>query len=95
MEFGGQSATFGETAPSGDGGVHADQVDVLDRRKANGGDVGLEIHGLLQPHQRQVVLVGEEIVFRVDDLLAGGPLDESQRLLGVAEVVLAQSQSDL
>lgn len=95
LELGRQSATLGETSPSGDGGVHSDQVDILDGRKANGCDVGLEIDGLLQPHQRQIVLIREEIVFGVDDLLAGGPLHVSEGFLGVAEVVLAQSQPDL
>lgn len=54
-----------------------------------------ELERRLQLDQRQVVLVGEEIVLGMDDLLANRPLHVRQLLLDVRKVVLADADADL
>lgn len=85
---------FRESAPSSDRAPLPDEQ-VIIARQTYGGDVGEELQGLLQLHQRQVVLVGEEVVIRVDFLPLDGALHVGMRLLHGGEVVLAHANADL
>ena len=69
--------------------------EVIVARQADGNDVGLEGHLLLQPHERQVVLVREEVVLGVHHLPRHLALDVRVRLAGRREVPLADAHADL
>ena len=68
---------------------------VVVARQADGDDVGLEGHLLLQPHEGQVVLVGEEVVLGVHHLLGHLALHVRVRLARRREVPLADAHADL
>ena len=63
--------------------------------QADRNDVFPEVYPLLKLDQREVVLVGEEVVLRVDDLVDHFELDGGLRLAGRSEVPLSDSNPDL
>lgn len=94
LQHRGQRAALAQPSPAGDRRVLPDQ-EVVRGRQADGRDVRGEGQGTLEPYQRQVVLVREEVVLGVHDLLGDAALDVGQPLLHGREVVLADSYPDL
>ena len=68
---------------------------VVVAREADGDDVWLEGDLLLQPHEGQVVLVGEEVVLGVHHFPRHLPLHVRVRLARRRKVPLADAHADL
>lgn len=83
-----QRPLLAEPAPTGDGRVLSDQQ-VVRRREADRRDVRRELELPVEPHERQVVFVREEVVLRVHELLRDAALHVRQLLGHATEVVLA------
>lgn len=94
LQHRGQRSTLAQPAPAGDGRVLPDQ-EVVRGRQADGRDVRGERQGTLESHQREVVLVREEVVLGMHDLLGDAALHVGQPFLYRREVVLADSYPDL
>lgn len=68
LEYRWQRASFGESSPSRDRAVLANQ-EILGGRQADGTDVRSKLERLLQSNQRQIVLVRVKVVFGMNDFL--------------------------
>jgi hypothetical protein len=68
---------------------------VVSGRQANWGNVRREFQRLFQLHQRQVILVREEVVLGMDDFLGHRSFHVRQLFLDVGKVVLAHPDANL
>ena len=94
LQNGRQRATLAQSTPSRDRRVFANEQ-LVTRRQAYRRYVGREGERRLEPHERQVVLEGEEVVLGMDDLLRDAALHVRQSLLHGRKVVLAHPDADL
>lgn len=85
---------LGESAPAGHRASLPDEQVVV-ARQTYWGDVGKELQRLLQLHQRQVVLVSEEVVLWMNLLPLDGALHVGMGLAHGREVVLAHADANL
>lgn len=94
LQYGWQRTALAQPTPAGNGRILPDQQ-IVRCRQTDRADVGRKDERLLQLHQRQVELVREKVILRMDHLPGDAPLDVWQLFLHVRKVILADPYPNL